>query len=220
MINKNYIIIGVIILVVVAGVVFWSRNSSLTPDALSLQHGTKNLTRESAAKMIETFLKVNPQGNLLLLFGGKTKSYNYDQKLGHYALRDTFTGGAEIQILKKLESAGFVKIVSEKRLGQEIYDSTFDFTDKATPYFVKREGVSPDDKNVDVLLAELVSVEVTGLTEPMAANGVSARIANFTATYKATPIGAIIDEKTASAEFKSQMPFVLYDDGWRVGIGQ
>lgn len=229
MLNKNYIIIGVVIVAMIGGIIFFSsRNSSSVPDASVLEKGVKNLTRESAAKMIETFLKVNPRGNFSLLFGGKTKSYNYDQKLGHYNLGgySATDSSVDIQTIRKLEEAGFVKIIeSKKNPYGGFYDYfTFDFTDQADPYLVKQGEVSPDNKNVDVLLAELVSVEVTGLTEQAVNNGVNTRIANFTATYKATPIGAIIDEKTAGAEFKSLMPFTLYDDGWRIiggmGFGQ
>lgn len=216
MLNKNYIIIGVVIIGIVivtiaAGAIFWSRGNSSAPDSAELERGVKNLTRESAADMIETSLKVDPRG-------GKTKRFNYDSQRGHYNLGGGFNdSSAEFQMIGKLEESGFVKIVEAKKTSYGIsYESfTFDFTDKATPYFLKREGAAPDDKNVEVILGELVSVEVTGITEPAQGQ----RLANYTARFKATPIGAIIDEKSAAEDVESFEQFMLYDDGWRIGFG-
>ena len=232
MLNKNYIIIGIVmvgivIVAIAAGAIFWPRDdssTSSTPDTSVLEQGVKNLTRDSAAEMIEIFLKANPVS--WLFGGGKTKRYNQNQ-LGNYA--ESYMTDSDVQILKNLEAGGFIKILSEENTsasyvikGEKTIEGkktlTFDFTDKATPYFVKREGVSPDDKDVDVLLAELVSVEVTGLTEQAINNGVNTRIANYTAKYEPTPIGKIVDEKKAGEEVKWQMPFALYDDGWRIQL--
>ena len=54
MFSKNHIITGVVIVAVIGGGIFFISRNSSSSDASSLEHGTKNLTRESAAKMIET----------------------------------------------------------------------------------------------------------------------------------------------------------------------
>ena len=211
MLNKKYIIGGVIILVIIAGAVFFSRNNSSTPDASVLEKGVKNLTRESAAEMIEANLKVRPSY-------GKTNGFVYDSQLGHYGYRNVCDICSEVQMLRKLEEAGFAKIISEKKMpyAPAFEYLAYDFTEQAKPYFVKREGVSPDDKNIEVALAELVSVEVTGLTEPAVTNGVNSRMANYVAKYEATAIGKVLDEQKAGEEVKAQISFTLYDDGWRI----
>ena len=214
MLNKKYIIGGVRILVIIAGAVFFSRNNSSTPDASVLEKGVKNLTRDSAAEMIETFLKVNPLGGFFN--SSKTKRFNYNDQLGYYA--ESYVENSDVQILKNLEAGGFIKILTERNTPyiEDKKDLTFDFTDQAKPYFIKRENATPDNKNVDVFLAKVVNVEVTGITESAVTSGVNTRIANYTVKYEPTPIGKIIDEKQAGEEVKGQMPFVLYDDGWRI----
>ena len=188
----------------VAGAVFWSEKAS------------KNLTRESAGDKIEEYLRINPQ---------KTESYGFDEQLGHYYVRFSdpdymLYGEDEVKLIKTLEAAGFTKIVGEKNFGSRFmpgpYNLYFDFTELAKPYFVKREDAASNNKNFDILLAEVVNVEVTGLTEPAMKNGASIRTANYVATYRATPIGKIIDEEKATKEIRSTWQFTLYDDGWRI----
>ena len=216
MLNKKYIIGGIIILIIIFGAIFFSRNNSPTPDASVLEKGVKNLTRESAAEIIETALKANPVGGW---FNDKTKNFGYDSQRGHQSLGYVNDSSPELQMIGKLKDDGFAENIEAQKnqYGGNYYDYfVFDFTDKAEPYFVKSEGISPDDKSVVILLAKLEKVEVTGLTEQAVEGGMNTRTADFTATYKATPIGKIIDEKTATAPFKWKAKFVLYDDGWRI----
>jgi len=216
MLNKKYIIIGIITIVIIAGIVIFSRNDS-TSDSSELERGIKNLTRDSAADIIKTLLGANPNLAGGFLSGGKTEKFYYLEEQGRYGKMQPYN--KDLEMYGRLEEAGFITNVERQksRWGNNIELITFDFTEKAKPYFVKREDVAADDKTIEVLSAELISVEVTGLTESaVSADGVNKRIADFIATYKATPIGKIIDEETANAEFKWKMPFVLYDDGWRM----
>ena len=164
--------------------------------------------------MIETALKLDPFST------GKTIRYSYDNQRGHQTLGGYIqSSDPKLQMMEKLVDEGFVENIGAQKnqYGGDYYNYfVFDFTDKATPYFTKRDNASLDDKSVEVLLAEVQSVEVTGLTEQAAEGGLNTRTADFTATYKATPIGAIIDEKIATAPFKWKAKFVLYDDGWRI----
>lgn len=201
MLNKNYIIGGVIILALIAGVVFWSSNKSSTPDASELEKGVKNLTRESAADMIETYLQIKPTSVY-----GKTISIN--KTTGGYRL----TGYSNAADIDNLEKEGFVKILPKDN---NVYGQQVSFTEKAKPYLRTADG-KEGDEYAYMLLAEVVGVEVTGITEPTQGIGGNVRMANYTAKYEATPIGKIIDEKKASEEAKGQMPFMLYDDGWRI----
>lgn len=211
MLNKKYIIIGIVVVVLIVVFILFSRNDSSTPDSSVLEKGVKNLTRESAAEMIEIYYQVNPYGGN---YGGKIKEFSYNEQLGHHSPN---YGEDEIKLIKALAEAGMVKIVEEKRTNWGTLYLSFDFTDQAKPYFFEQKDTPPETKNITLLLGELVSVEVTGLTEPAVEQGVNRRYANYTAKYKATPIGQIIDEKKASEEVKDRMSFVLYDDGWRIG---
>lgn len=205
MLNKNYIIIGAIILAIIAGAIFWSRNNSSTPDASVLERGVKNLTREKAAEMIKTSFEVSP---LVGLYLGKAFSVSYDEETGGY----TLPGGDEAKLLD-LEKAGFIKVLPKKSNWD--WRQKVSFTEKTKPY-LRLTGASEDDKYKYILLAEVVSVEVTGITEATEKDGKTIRVADFTAKFKPTPIGVINDEKQAAQDVKSQAQFVLYDDGWRI----
>ena len=204
---------------IIAGAVFWSRDNSSTPDVSVLERGVKNLTRESAAEMIETYLKVN------LFDTSKNEQFNYYED-GHYVAKNYYVDSSYPELntdrraeFKKLDASGFIKIVSEKNsssYGSVGKDLIFDFTEQAEPYFIKQKNAVPDNKNVYILLAKVLNVEVTGITEPAVTSGVNTRIANYTVKYEPTPIGKIIDEKYAGEELKRQISFVLYDDGWRM----
>ena len=89
----------------------------------------------------------------------------------------------------------------------------FDFTDKAKPYEGKPISGSTYKSFVS---AHVVSVEVTGITEPTQGPQGNMRTANFTAVYEQTPIGKVIEPDWKGQEVKYQLPFVLYDDGWRI----
>ena len=218
MLNKNYTIVGVVILAMAAGAIFWSRNDSSTPDASTLGRGVKNLTRASAAKMIEKRLTTNPQGWWDGLYEGKTQKFRYDKSGGHYEMNRWETGISKAK-MKELETTGFIKIVAinERDVESAFHRITFDFTEQANPYFVKQKNTSPEDKDILLLLGEVADVEVTGLTEPAMKNGANTRTAAYIAKYKATPIGKIIDEKKATQEISAMWQFTLYDDGWRIG---
>lgn len=208
MLNKNYIIGGIVILAIIAGVMFLSRDNSSTPDASVLKKGVKNLTRESAARMIKTSFETKPEiGNIF----SKTVLAHYDEINGDYGLwSNRFGGDLNDNKMSELESAGFIKMSGRKNVFGR---ATFKLTDQAKPYVKTTEGV---EKQVYVILAEIISVEVTGITEAADKNGKTIRMANYTATYKPTPIGVINNKKTTADDVKAQAQFVLYDDGWRI----
>ncbi|MFH0792257.1 MAG: hypothetical protein V1905_03530 [bacterium] len=61
MVIKKYVIIGAVIVAVIGGIIFFfSRNNTSVPDAVILEKGVKNLTREKAAEMIKAYFKTNP----------------------------------------------------------------------------------------------------------------------------------------------------------------
>lgn len=132
MLSNKIIIAGVIIVAVIGGgILFVSRNDS-SFDTSSSEHGTKNLTRESAAKMIKT---------------------------------------------KMIET--LLQVAPEE----------------------KKESVRE--------LAAAVSVEVTGISEPVQGDGGNTRKASF--TYKYNEKGEV---KEAPGTWSAM--FTLYDDGWRI----
>ena len=202
MFNKNYIIGGVVVVAVIGAIIWsFSRDTVSVSNSTALEQGVKNLTREKAAEMIKTSFGVQPQ------YGAsfeKIVNADYDEKTGSYGLEGVY--------ISSLEKEGFIKLLPKENNWD--FQPRISFTEKAKPYLKVMEvkGIS----GTYMILAEVVSVEVTGITDASQENGITGRIADFTAKFKPTPIGVAIDEKKAAEDIKSQMPFVLYDDGWRI----
>lgn len=199
-------LIGVVILVValIGGGIWWAKSGSAVPDPEVLEKGVKNLTRDNAAAKIKEYLQLNPQ---------MSNQYLFDEKLGHYHLTYVREDSPEVKILRGLVQAGYVKIASEKS-SYGTLDIAFDFTDQAKSY-VKRQSYGTYDS---LITATVVSVEVTGITEPTQGPGGNSKVANATATYEQNAIGKIVFPDWKAEPVKSQIPFVLYDDGWRIGF--
>lgn len=128
--------------------------------------------------------------------------------------REIYGGKYEGEKYKKLEQQGFVII-------GKVIDSHNDpsieikFTEKAKPYIVstsKRFWKSTD--HVDISLAEIDTVKVTGITHSEGLEKKMCKV-KFKAYYKPTPFGELfLEPKHLTRE--GVMPFILYDDGWRV----
>jgi len=213
MTNKKYFIIGILAIILIALFVLFSHNNQ-APNSSILEKGVKNLTRETAADMIESYLKVNPKRTMQFYYLSAQDEYRKGHEEGRGNYRQYLIDGGDpaLGMLEKLEQAGLIEIVARQKhsiVGD--MDIFFNFTEKAKPYIIKEGDGTPDNQYTIILLGEVVNVEVSGITE-----GEKQRIADFTAEYKTTPFGEIIKKEESSEEVKSQMPFILYDDGWRI----
>ena len=200
--NTNYVIIGVVVLALVGGGIWWSQSGSGAPDPKVLEQGVKNLTRDNAADKIKQYLQLNPP---------TAGSYLFKEDAGHSILQYVREESDQVKQLRALVDAGYATIASEKSSYGNL-EILFDFTEKAKPY-LKRQSYGTYDNLITVTVT---SVEVTGITEPAQGLGGNVRMANYTAMYELTPIGKVIEPDWKSEPVKSVSPFMLYDDGWRI----
>ena len=93
------------------------------------------------------------------------------------------------------------------------YDAfSLSFTQTATPYV--RSFVDNRGAYVEIHVATLDKITVTGLTAPSETGGNKTVHAEYTAEFKLTPIGEIYSSSGVS--YKGTADFALYDDGWRL----
>ncbi len=224
--KRNVIVIGVVIVgLIIFGAVFFSgQEPSNQPAGYT---GKKTLSRDDAAKAIYDFFKNDKSGlSMLGLINNsinKTGTPNYDKTKGNF--RTTSYGNDEekgvfaSKFLSAYESAGLIKIINKENLyGAETI--TYEFTDKAKPWLN-----TDDPDRPEVIFAQMNKVEVTGLTAPNTAVGVQIMGADYTIKYILTPFGEIYEktksdwksnETKPSTDYSGNLPFVLYDDGWRI----
>jgi len=222
--KRNVIVIGIVIVVlIIFGAMFLSGHKPSNQPAGYT--GKKTLTREDAAKAIYDFLK-NDKSSLTMFSLNKSvkiETPNYDKTKGNF--RTTSYGNDEergvfaLKFLSAYEAAGLIKIINkENSYGTETI--TYEFTDKAKPFL---NTIDPDRPTI--ILAQMDKVEVTGLTAPNTALGVQMMGADYTIKYRLTPFGEIYEktksdwkanETKPSTDYSADLPFVLYDDGWRV----
>jgi len=188
MISKKYLAIGAaVVLIFLAAIAV----KQLLPE-------NKTLTREAAAEKIKLYLQNNPEK---IGYGRYIRTFSNDvmSREGYYI---SFIDEEVKELLKE----GFIENTSQPLgIGGP---TSFTFTEKAKPYFVKREV--NDSKDIKVILAEAASVEVTGLAEIRHGE----IKADYKAAYKPTPFGEALNEKDQTTEETTF--FTLYDNGWRV----
>lgn len=93
-------------------------------------------------------------------------------------------------------------------------------TSKAKSYVIKediQQSFGRKKKIVTLLLSEVDKIDVSGVSKPSDMFGHRMCTVDYTIHYKPTPFGEIFLEKDRMIH-KGQMPFVLYDDGWRIGM--
>jgi len=221
--QRNLIVIAIVIVgLIVFGAVFFSghKTSNQTPGAT----GKTNLTRDDAAKVITDALKKLNNNSVLNPYRVvKTDTPNYIVINGNFrasSVGASATSAFTTKYIPAYEAAGLIKIISRNSdfFGSEFID--YEFTDQGKQYLMTQ-----DQSNFSVILAQLDSIEVTGLTAPNALSSVQSINADYTIKYKLTPFGEIYEktktdwqpnEAKPSADSSSSVSFVLYDDGWRV----
>lgn len=204
--NKNYLIIGLVVALTGVGVYLFSSGSIPT--------ASNQLTRAKAEQMIWGKVK-DQQLTMNVIYD---EGYATNKKVlwpTGYSL-DPFT---KKETIAKLESDGLIKVKgTHPAAGGGV--AIFDFTDKAQPYLLPSVSGSPDKI---ILLAKIKSIEVTGLTEPSDDKGVKTITANYTKYYDNITAFSILlyrvlgrDDVDLSKGLETQTAFVLYDDGWRI----
>lgn len=200
--SKNLIIgIAIAILAIIGFVVYFS-GSGNSPAIIDTQNideniGVKNLTREVASSMITARLDtLSTSINLIRVI--------YEEERGGYT---SFI--LDNDNISSLEKAGLVKVLETPVNSWE--RMLFDFTDKAKPYTKPVEG-----GDVEIILASIQSVDVSGITETSELAAQQMKKADFIATYKPTSFGEVLGPTSYKEELESSMYFLLYDDGWRV----
>lgn len=200
MTSKKYLAAGIaVILFLAAATIISGGNNQIPPTT-----GSKDLTREIAAEKIKTYLQ-NNSGKIG--YGRNIKTFYGDGNRKDYYISYTENE------TKEFVNAGLIENVSWTL--ETGGPALFSFTEKAKPYLTgKADSIV---KSIDVVMAEPVSVEVTGLTKPNKEGlGSNQSGAEFTAKYAPTPFGKIVNEKKYSQNLEGSMNFVLYDDGWRL----
>jgi len=189
MFNKNYIIVGVVILTLGVSIFYFSSGG------VSLTGG--DLTRAKAQQILWEAKKDS----------SRTVSVNYWAP-GQFGASGTGFAYPYHEKVMAMEKAGLVKIT-----GRALGGDLFEFTDKAQPYVSELKDKDSSLPSKDIKLGEPVSLEVTGLTSPSEDSSQKTMKFEYTITYRLTPFGEVLGTPTTEKSFDV---FVLYDDGWRL----
>lgn len=197
-----------------------------------------NLSRSEAAKQIKEALGKNKITHTITLGnadGKKMYSYSHinyyneahkKHKLGKKFVEDpnrfiqlSEKGLVNYKVLKLKRDDGYKRSKGDR---SRFYEDWFEIslTAKGKKYATEKMEKSVWGNKVSkmavVRLAELDSVEITGLTEPSDAGGTIVTKVEYVSKYKLTPFGEVFKGKVKLTR-KGYVYFQLYDDGWRHG---
>lgn len=132
-------------------------------------------------------------------------------------LLDESVGRNDLQDLRKLENAGYVRI-TEVPNGFTLHVSRFDVSilDKLKPYILERTPGIMGGRVFRVKIADVVVDEVTGITP--APGDPTARIVQYKIKTIPTPLAnlGITLYSEEKARLDQEALFRKYDDGWRI----
>ena len=198
------IILGLLAVLGIGGFYFFSHRETATNEPAALSQGVHNLTRAAAAEMITSYVKANRM---------RTRNYGFFHEPSGHMIASNESGIFEE--IKKLESAGLVSTISlEKAHIGRMINLIYDYTDEGKKYILNPEEHRTGAPTL--LMAEVSSVEVTGLMDYTDRTGRTMKMAEYTAHYTATPFGEILQGDNWTQDLTGSFPFVLYDDGWRI----
>ena len=195
-----------------------------------------DLSRGKAEKMIKEYAQKNYTVKYRIGLGNENgivkisyTSDEYDRAHQREPLGEGFVNAATMYLeLKKKDLMNYemirkrvdsVELGVTTQQGRAYFDEfRVELTPKAKPYIIKEylhEAFGSKTKNVELILGTVDKIEVLRITKP--SNNVCH--ATYKIHYKLTPFGEIysyydhIKEQLSRGE--QQLPFVLYDDGWR-----
>lgn len=196
MFNKN-IIVGLIVLALLAGgVAFYLMNGGTTASVSAPVARKGELTRELARQMLLDYSKNTP--------------FTFDAKYSKVLSGYVISGGTSEQV-KQLADKGMVKIVGKDMMG---YANIVAFTDAATLYLSDADTSTDGVKNKIITLGTLRDIQVSGITKQSDTRA----LVEMTPIHDLNPFGEVLYEgqKYFDRGYKPQMPFILFDDGWRI----
>jgi len=212
MLNKNFIIGAIVVVLLGSGVTFYflngSNNTNTSTNAPSSVSRTGEFTRELAKQIIVEFyaeqIETEPD----------TVVAAYNDVAGGYNMltvpKDKVDQLAAKGLITKLNS-----------WADDGYSTNyFVFTDAAAPYLSGPAASWENQKNKTIKLSDykLKDITITGITKESETKALV--YFDVEGEYTYTSFGEVLSEKQPSKQSSPiGLPFVLFDDGWRIQLG-
>lgn len=177
---------------------------------------SKNLSEGKAEKAIKNLLQKEPDRKTMIIpevwfhafFGNIVATPEHDKDRSKYL---------------ELENRGLIKVSYEQVYKTPAHPGwtngvyrRISLTDKGKKYLIKTTKGS-EGRNLKILIGERKFHKITGITEPSDAMGMKMCQVNFQTKWDLTPFGEVFSASKENIENHS-VPFVLYSDGWRLGM--
>ena len=173
---------------------------------------TRDLNRDMASELMKAQLEKDPY----------MKSFSLGRMNdGKYLKRQipSFPSQCDIREMMALASNGFITINLEKTLPARGYGPEEYYSIEITPlgqqYQFGEIETRKNEKTMNFRILTLENIAVTGITSE--GSDKSAKVVEFTAKFKKTPIANIFNAYSArKLEKQIKAKFKKYDDGWRL----
>jgi hypothetical protein len=206
--SKNIIIGIVVAFLLGGGTIFYilgdNNTGSNTPSPIARKG---ELTRELARQVVMDYYEKNQLAASAII-----SRAIYNQNAKAYSIGDI----NDVQE-QQLVNAGLIKPLSLRSYGGSHF---FTFTDAALPYLSTptESWANKDDKLVKLGEFKNTSFMVTGITMQGETNAIVQITVETDYNYN-TPFGSVL-KKENPPQVSGAIPLILYDDGWRVQLGQ